>query len=245
MNRNDLTQILTNHKEWLESNGEKGARANLADADLAGANLADANLAGANLAGAYLAGADLAGADLASAYLARANLADADLAGANLADAYLAGANLADANLADADLAGANLAGANLADADLDTERSKEPREPYDRNKPIDYAARAARYRERHPDVPIVDNLDAAILRAIEAGGRLVMRDWHTCETTHCRGGWAITLAGEAGKKLEGEYGVQRAAAMIYKASTGRIPHFFASDEAALADIRKSAEEQP
>ncbi|QBS70775.1 pentapeptide repeat-containing protein [Bordetella bronchiseptica] len=236
------------------------ADANLADADLAGAYLADANLADANLAGADLAGADLAGAYLADANLADANLAGADLAGAyladaNLADADLAGAYLADANLADANLAGADLAGAYLADADLADARNlpvgteaTNPAEPYQRDtRPAAErnAARAARFRERNPTVPVVEALDAKILSAIENGsGGLEMGAWHTCETTHCRAGWAVHLAGEAGYALEREHGPQYAGRMIYMASVGRAPHFFASNERAMADLREQAAQQ-
>src|SRR5579872_2515613 len=78
-----LAEILRLHKMWWRRE-PGGARANLADADLAGANLV-----GANLADADLGGADLAGADLGGAYLA-----DADLGGAYLGDAYLGGAYL-------------------------------------------------------------------------------------------------------------------------------------------------------
>jgi len=70
------------------------------------------------------------------------------------------------------------------------------------------------------------------------------MATWHQCETTHCRAGWAITLAGEAGQELEAKYGPQRAGAMIYRASTGRVPHFFATDARAMEDIRACAAEQ-
>jgi hypothetical protein len=68
------------------------------------------------------------------------------------------------------------------------------------------------------------------------------MADWHSCGTTHCRGGWAVHLAGEAGYELERSVGVGRAAEMIYRASTGRVPWFFdPSDERALDDIRRCA----
>jgi len=206
-------------------------------------------------ADAYLAGANLAGAYLAGAYLADAYLADANLADAYLAGAYLAGANLADANLADAYLADAYLAGANLADANLagarnvpaGTERV-DPPEPYvravtDEQRAERNAKRMARFRERNPNVPVIDQLDRKILDAVTTTGKLDMSQWHSCETTHCRAGWAITLAGEAGKQLEKEHGPHRAGAMIYRASTGRVPHFFASDEAALADIKRCAGE--
>jgi uncharacterized protein YjbI with pentapeptide repeats len=238
------------------------ARAYLAGAYLAGAYLAGAYLAGADLARAYLAGADLAGANLAGAYLAGADLARAYLAGANLADAYLAGADLARAYLADANLAGADLTGANLADADLadayladaDLADAKNvpactaavnPSEPYERKPTAERRAEhVQRYRERNPDVPVVQGLDAKILGVIDSGkGKLNMSTWHTCKTTHCRAGWAITLAGEAGLALEAKYGPQRAGTMIYRASTGFVPHFFASDERALEDIRACATE--
>jgi uncharacterized protein YjbI with pentapeptide repeats len=204
------------------------AHANLAHANLAHANLADANLVGANLAGAYLADADLAGANLAHANLVGAYLADANLAGANLAGAYLAGANLADANLADANLVGANLAGAYLADADLAGDVDIRPEE-----------------------VPVIPQIDAAILAAIEAGGTLDMQSWHgkggVCGTTHCRAGWAVHLGGEKGKALESKVGSQMAGAMIYRASRpGKSPPwFFASDDEAIADIRQCAAEDP
>jgi hypothetical protein len=72
------------------------------------------------------------------------------------------------------------------------------------------------------------------------------MDQWHTCETTHCRAGWAIHLAGVAGKVLEHCCGSNVAGALIHIASSpaleGKVPNFFASNEAALADIRRLAE---
>ena len=107
---------------------------------------------------------------------------------------------------------------------------------------PADYAAIAARYRLRHPEVPVIKNLDAKILEAITTGkGSLDMSTWHTCKTTHCRAGWAITLAGEKGHELEEKYASERAGVMIYRASTGRVPNFFATTETAMEDIRACA----
>ena len=178
----------------------------------------------------------------------------ANLAGADLAGAYLAGANLADANLARADLAGANLAGADLAGAYLagacnlpSGVAAVDPPEPYVRAAPTreQLIERARRYRDRHPNVPVVEMLDAKILDAITAGGgSLEMATWHTCGMTHCRGGWAVTLAGKPGFELEREVGVQRAAEMIYRASTGSVPHFFATNRSALEDIERCAADQ-
>ncbi len=225
------------------------ADADLAGADLADAYLAGANLARANLARAYLAGANLARANLAGAYLADADLADANLAGANLARAYLAGADLAGADLAGADLAGADLAGADLAGAYLagarnipETNGSESIQEPEPADRIERQRLRAERFRARNPDVPVIPDLDARILGIIDSGkGNLRMSTWHTCKTTHCRAGWAITLAGAAGAALEDKHGPHRAGMMIYRASTGRVPHFFASDELALEDIREQA----
>jgi hypothetical protein len=169
------------------------------------------------------------------------------------ARAYLVGANLTGAYLVDANLAGADLAGADLTDAYLVDARNlpsgteaTDPPTPYVRDtSPKTRAERAQRYRERNPNVPVVERLDAKILERIEGGeGHLDMQSWHSCETTHCRAGWAIHLAGEAGYKLEATYGSQHAGAMIYRASTGRVPHFFASNERALEDIRRCAAEQ-
>jgi hypothetical protein len=221
--------------------------ASKADANLAGANLAGANLTGADLSGADLSGADLSSAYLTDSYLTGANLAGAYLTGANLSsadltDSYLTGANLTGANLAGANLAGANLAGAKGLPSGI---QASDPVSPYVRAVDSSAADQASRYRGRHPDVPVVDRLDARILSAIDAGGTLRMSDWHTCKTTHCRAGWAITLAGEAGHQLEIEHGPARAGAMIYRASTGRVPWFYdPSDEHALADIKRCAAEQ-
>ena len=159
------------------------------------------------------------------------------------AGAYLAGADLTDANLADANLAGADLTGANLADANLaGADRTSPPTSPYVERPRKSASERAAAYRARNPNVPVVDDLDRKILAAIDAGGGLRMASWHTCETTHCRAGWAITLAGDEGTALESRLGPERAGAAIYRASTGRVPHFFATDECALEDIKRCAE---
>lgn len=83
--------------------------------------------------------------------------------------------------------------------------------------------------------------LDRAVLSAVEAPGcSLYMGSYHHCETTHCRAGWAITLH-PLGRDLEAAFGPWLAGAVIYQVSTGRVPNFFASDEAALADIRACA----
>ena len=151
--------------------------------------------------------------------------------GANLAGAYLARANLAGANLAGAYLAGAYLADANLAGA---YPRGRQPR---GRPAKIDPA-----------EIPVIPNIDATILAAIESGGTLDMSSWHGphdqwCGTTHCRAGWAVHLAGEKGKSLQDRVGAQMAGTLIYHASRPGIPapYFFASDDDALTDIKRCA----
>ena len=153
------------------------------------------------------------GADLRRANLSGANLSGADLSGADLIGAYLRGANLSGADLLRATLLRANLRGANLSGV------------------------------IGLPDAPVIAGIDAAILAAIAAGGELLMVRWHTCETTHCRAGWAITLAGERGKELERLYGPSMAGALIYHASDPDrpIPDWLASNEAAMADMRERA----
>jgi hypothetical protein len=73
------------------------------------------------------------------------------------------------------------------------------------------------------------------------------MSDWHTCDTTHCRAGWAVFLAGEAGKKLENKTSTLFAAQQIYKASSSiRVfpPKFFVQNKEALADMERCANEE-
>ena len=84
------------------------------------------------------------------------------------------------------------------------------------------------------------------MLAACTADGCLLnMGAWHTCETTHCRAGWVVTLAGQAGRDLEAKTSTLFAAQQIYKASGYAISpvRFFDSDEIAMADMRRLADE--
>src|SRR5579872_3207471 len=221
--------------------------ADLGGADLGGADLGGANLGAASLRDAYLLGANLGDAYLGGAYLLGADLRGADLGGADLGGANLGGVNLGGANLGDAYLGGANLGGAYLRDArnaPASLADHLDPETPYVRKRRA-RQEHAALYRQHHPEVPVVERLDAQILAAIEGrGGVLDMANWHTCETTHCRAGWAVHLAGKAGYELEEKLGgAEYAGRAIYRASTGRSPYFFASNERALEDIRRCAAE--
>jgi hypothetical protein len=142
--------------------------------------------------------------------------------GVDLRGAYMGGAYLRDADLNGADLRGADLGDVDLRGADL------------------------RRVDLRGADLLKIKNIDAAILAAIDApGNELRMSSWHTCGTTHCRAGWAIHLAGDAGYKLEKVVGSAAAGALIYAASRPDkpVPDFIASDAVALADLRACAAE--
>ena len=94
-------------------------------------------------------------------------------------------------------------------------------------------------------DVPVIPNLHQTVLAAVERPGALDMRNWHTCETTHCRAGWIVQLAGEKGRKLELASSCLFAAMQIAKASSpiGISPvRFFETNEVALADMKRCAE---
>jgi hypothetical protein len=96
------------------------------------------------------------------------------------------------------------------------------------------------RHLDRSRAVPVVDDIDRRIVRTIlEQRGGLRMYTWHVCETTHCRAGWATTLAGKAGIKLENDSHAEAAGMLIYAASRPGepIPDFFATDDEALGDL--------
>jgi uncharacterized protein YjbI with pentapeptide repeats len=101
------------HREWLESQGMAGRKADLAGAELEGHELIGVHLRYADLHDANLRAADLLLADLRDACLVRADLEDACLVGANLEGANLEGATLETAM----GLVPRQLAGANLRDA--------------------------------------------------------------------------------------------------------------------------------
>lgn len=110
-----LEERLSSHKEWVESRGVGGTKANFAGAKMEGAELIGVNLRHADLQDANLKGADLLLADLRDACLVRTNLEESCLVGANLEGANLEGAALDTAmGLVPRQLAGANLHEASL-----------------------------------------------------------------------------------------------------------------------------------
>ena len=99
--------------------------------------------------------------------------------------------------------------------------------------------------KKETPAYPRIENIHQKVLKAVSAEGALDMSNWHTCETTHCRAGWVVNLAGEDGKKLEAQTSTAFAAMMIYKASSPiKVPptRFHDPEEKAIADIKRCAE---
>lgn len=97
------------------------------------------------------------------------------------------------------------------------------------------------------PAVPVIPDINQAVFAAVSQPGALDMSRWHTCGTTHCRAGWVVHLAGEAGYALERYHDTALAAQLIYAASGTPISpvRFFADgNDAALADMKRLAEEE-
>lgn len=92
-------------------------------------------------------------------------------------------------------------------------------------------------------EVPKIDNIHQVLLEAVSKEGALNMDDWHSCETTHCRAGWVVHLAGEAGYALEKKTSPLFAAMQIYKASGYQISpcRFFDGNQEVMEDMRRLA----
>ena len=95
------------------------------------------------------------------------------------------------------------------------------------------------------PEVPKIENIHQKIHEATKGENALNMETWHTCDTTHCRAGWVVQLAGETGRKLGKVVGTAHAAQLIYKDSS-IIPvspvRFYENNETAMKDIVRCAE---
>lgn len=165
-------------------------------------------------------GKSLEEADLRGRNLRGFILRSARLKGADLRKADLRTADLQDADLRDADLRGARLDQCILSRADL----------------------RGAKLDKR--SIPMIESLDAKILEALKIRqNKLYQGWWHLCETTHCRAGWAIHLAGRRGARLENKMGSGTAGALIYAVSRPdqKIPDFYGDDAEARKSIRDDA----
>jgi len=97
--------------------------------------------------------------------------------------------------------------------------------------------------------IPVIENIHQRVLEAVTAEeSSLDMSQWHTCDTTHCRAGWVVTLAGEEGRELERQTDTGFAAVQIYKKSSPEIfvgfNQFYVDNEEGMADIKRCAEEE-
>lgn len=93
--------------------------------------------------------------------------------------------------------------------------------------------------------IPIIKNIHQEVYKAASKPDALNLEKWHTCDTTHCRGGWVVFLAGEEGKELEEKTSTLFAAVQIYKASSDiHVPlnMFFESYDNSLKDIKRCVE---
>jgi hypothetical protein len=145
------------------------------------------------------------------------------------------GADLRGANLGDANLGGARNTGAAPPMLEPETHEQWMACREEERKDPILRVRRsresAIAYRATHPGVPVVEQLNQKMLGAVtSAPESFDMGSWHgqtPCGTTHCRAGYAVHLAGEAGYALERSFGgTECAGRAIYLASEGFVPHF-------------------
>jgi uncharacterized protein YjbI with pentapeptide repeats len=208
------------------------------NAGLQYARFDQADLSGSRLIGSRFTHGSLRDTDLRRVNANNADFSQTDLVGANLEygsfegccfdQAILTGAKITGADFNNVTFKGAVLRGLDLTAANFSG--------AFIEGAFISY--------EDFADTPVVPNIHKAIYAAASAHGALDMRTWHTCETTHCRAGWAVTLAGSAGAALEEKVGTPSAATLIYLASDpqlNRIPDFLASDEDAMADMKRLA----
>jgi hypothetical protein len=96
--------------------------------------------------------------------------------------------------------------------------------------------------------VPVIENIHQKVYEAVNRPNALDMTDWHTCDTTHCRAGWVVHLAGAPGYELEKKTTTLFAAMQIYHKSSPDIPvspaRFFDGNEKALQNIKECAEKE-
>ena len=213
--------------------------------ELEAAMAAGQSLVGADMRGANMRGVDMRGADMRRADLYDAILRDADMRGANMRNTSFIGANMLGALMRGADMRGADMRRADLYKASLryaDLRGANMSNAKFSGAKMDGADMRGAILPE---GIPTIKYIHQTIYAAASQPGALNMENWHICETTHCRAGWVIVLAGEAGKSLEKELGAPAAAALIYYASDPaleKVPDFYEGKAAALADMRRLAE---
>jgi hypothetical protein len=91
--------------------------------------------------------------------------------------------------------------------------------------------------------IPKIEEIDKKVYECASKENALNMSNWHTCETTHCRAGWVVHLAGDEGRRLEEFHNTELAAMLIYRESGSPInpSRFYDSNTEALVDMKKRA----
>lgn len=93
---------------------------------------------------------------------------------------------------------------------------------------------------------PRIENIHQKVYEAASSKPEaLNMSDRHTCHTTHCRAGWVVFLAGNAGKKLELHTSTLFSALQIYNASSSievSPVRFYEDSVTVLEDMKRCAE---
>ena len=97
--------------------------------------------------------------------------------------------------------------------------------------------------------IPVIENIHQKVLEAVTADThKLNMSEWHTCDTTHCRAGWVVHIAGKDGYELEKKTSTLFAAQQIYHHSCPDVPvsptRFYEPNEKAMSDIINCAEKE-
>jgi uncharacterized protein YjbI with pentapeptide repeats len=237
----DLSLAVMNNVSMV---GTSLRKANLHSIHMTGAKLHSARFDGANLASARLIGSHfnnsfLREADLSRVLADKVDFSESDLSGANMKlgsfeGCCFDGAVLTGANTDGAWFDGSTFKGAILTGLDFSRAHWNGA-----------VIEGAIIDPQDHFETPIIPDIHRAIYEVVRVPGAFNMGTWHTCETTHCRAGWTVTLAGEAGAALEDKLGTSTAATLIYLASDPsltRIPDFHASDDEAMADMKRLAE---
>ena len=101
--------------------------------------------------------------------------------------------------------------------------------------------------KEKQLKIPNIDNIHQKVLESDSKEGGLEMGDWHTCDTTHCRAGWVVHLAGKEGYELEKRLSTPLAALKIYRENSDlevHLPDFYKTNEETMEDMRRLAEEE-
>ena len=85
-----------------------------------------------------------------------------------------------------------------------------------------------------------IENIDNKVLSILEKEeNELNMSAWHTCDTTHCRAGWEITIHPQ-GKELEKYFGSWMAGTIVHNKSHDNFVDYFASEDEVMEELRAS-----